>query len=520
MKTKLLICAVIGAFAATAAMAGPFVQVNHALSGTASEIGVDFNGVPERAIDNNTDGNWGSSSTTHTTGSTNPWWEVDLGASKKISLVRFWKRTDCCADQGADVKISILAADRSVVETFTHDGPAADLYFDFVPPVGTAGRIVRAERMAAGNIVITIAELQVFECRDDVAVNATLADANAVQSRTATFTPVAEVVNASAKQLHYQWKKGPDDIAGATGKTLTTGNLALADDGATYTVNYLLPDCDGNDLVVGSASAKVHVSADQTAPTILSLAFAGAGATASSSLLATVSFDELLDPASAIATGNYNFGAGKTVTDPTLNADGKSVTLKVSGLAQNAAYSLTVTGVKDLALNPVASTTLPGTVPFFEINVALLGGTATQSSTAYNGVPERAIDGNVDGQWGSSSTTHTSDAGGGELNPFWEDDLGADRTIGRLVYWPRTDCCAVTAPLRNRNVRMSILNAARDVVWTGTFSRDSLDPTGLNVGDNNNSFVVGSIIRVERELTAKDVLSIAELQAIAPYQNV
>ena len=54
-------------------------------------------GVPGRAVDGNTDGNWGGGSCTNTEDHTNDaWWQVDFGASRNIIMVEVHNRIDCC----------------------------------------------------------------------------------------------------------------------------------------------------------------------------------------------------------------------------------------------------------------------------------------------------------------------------------------------------------------------------------------------------------------------------------------
>ena len=75
-------------------------------------------------------------------------------------------------------------------------------------------------------------------------------------------------------------------------------------------------------------------------------------------------------------------------------------------------------------------------------NVALLG-TATQSSVGSEGTPERANDGNTSGVYEKNSVTHTAT----EANPWWELDLGAVKSVDRVV-------------LHNRNVASERINGA------------------------------------------------------------
>lgn len=84
----------------------------------------------------------------------------------------------------------------------------------------------------------------------------------------------------------------------------------------------------------------------------------------------------------------------------------------------------------------------PGTLTLAEVQVFAdgknvgPGGKATQSSTGYGGVAERAIDGNTDGNFGSGTVTHTNE---NDPHPWWEVDLQASRAIESIAVWTRTD---------------------------------------------------------------------------------
>ncbi|MCI0361767.1 MAG: DUF1553 domain-containing protein, partial [Planctomycetaceae bacterium] len=88
-------------------------------------------------------------------------------------------------------------------------------------------------------------------------------------------------------------------------------------------------------------------------------------------------------------------------------------------------------------------------------------GTATQSSVAFDGPANLAIDGNTDGRYfDSKSVTHNNQ----EDNPWWEVDLGGDRRIERLAIWNRTDGGAAIGS-RLTGYKVSILDEKRNVVW-------------------------------------------------------
>ena len=75
--------------------------------GAASSSTVGWGGDPDRAIDGESDGNWGSGSCTHTDAE-NAWWQVDLGATAVVDRVSVFHRTNCCQDRlaGANVVVS------------------------------------------------------------------------------------------------------------------------------------------------------------------------------------------------------------------------------------------------------------------------------------------------------------------------------------------------------------------------------------------------------------------------------
>jgi len=87
-------------------------------------------------------------------------------------------------------------------------------------------------------------------------------------------------------------------------------------------------------------------------------------------------------------------------------------------------------------------------------NLALKG-TASQSSTDFEGPAKLAIDGNTSGDFtGGHSVTHTRKS----ENPWWKVDLGTETVIDRIIVWNRTD-----GGLEGRlaNSRILALDAAR-----------------------------------------------------------
>ncbi len=89
---------------------------------------------------------------------------------------------------------------------------------------------------------------------------------------------------------------------------------------------------------------------------------------------------------------------------------------------------------------------------------------ASQSSTDFDGKPERAIDGNTSGNFQENSTTHSAQS----TDPWWEVDLGKAVSIDKIVIWNRTD-----GNVGNRltGAKLSILTSDRKTVWETTLDK-------------------------------------------------
>jgi lysophospholipase L1-like esterase len=94
-------------------------------------------------------------------------------------------------------------------------------------------------------------------------------------------------------------------------------------------------------------------------------------------------------------------------------------------------------------------------------NVALRK-TATQSSVYNNAVPERAVDGNTNGDWNAGSVMGTQNS-----NEWWEVDLGQAFPIQAIIIYNRTDNPGIAQP-RLRGAMLKVLAADRQLVWQET----------------------------------------------------
>lgn len=96
-----------------------------------------------------------------------------------------------------------------------------------------------------------------------------------------------------------------------------------------------------------------------------------------------------------------------------------------------------------------------------------LTGTATMSSTSWEGPPEKAIDGNTDGEFKQGHSLAHSEID--VADPWWELDLGAERRLDRVVIWNATGSQLAS---RLDGFRLRVLDAERRTVFIST---DRLD---------------------------------------------
>lgn len=89
---------------------------NIAPSGIATQSSTNGEGTADKAIDGNKSPDWSKRGQTHTTnsGSTNPWWEVDLKTSTKIERVGIWNR-DGFETRLDGFTLTLLDAERNAV---------------------------------------------------------------------------------------------------------------------------------------------------------------------------------------------------------------------------------------------------------------------------------------------------------------------------------------------------------------------------------------------------------------------
>lgn len=128
-------------------------------------------------------------------------------------------------------------------------------------------------------------------------------------------------------------------------------------------------------------------------------------------------------------------------------------------------------------------------------NLALGKGTS-QSSTEYGGNSERAVDGNISGEFSQNSVTHTSY----QEQPWWQVDLGTMYDITNIHIYNRTDACSE----RLSNYTIYLLDEDGNEVW----SNHQIDMPNPNVSIS----VTGKGRYIKIQLDGENYLSLAEVQ--------
>ena len=132
-------------------------------------------------------------------------------------------------------------------------------------------------------------------------------------------------------------------------------------------------------------------------------------------------------------------------------------------------------------------------------NVAL-GRPTSQSSTAYNGISSRAVDGDINGAWSGKSVTHTSSTS----NPWWKVDLDATTSIDKIIIYNRTDSCCSS---RLSNFYLDVLSETGSVVGS-LFVQNAPSPS-MTITANG---LEAKSVRIR--LAGTNPLSLAEVQVI------
>ena len=137
-----------------------FRAENIAWKKQARQSSTEFGGDASRALDGNTNSNYSQQSITHTKFENQPWWEVDLGRTEQVGLVRLYNRGDGELSKRLS-DFDVILYDEKGTEVARQyvsrlEGSSLDLQLN-----GKLGRRVRIQ-LRQKNQVLSLAEVEVF----------------------------------------------------------------------------------------------------------------------------------------------------------------------------------------------------------------------------------------------------------------------------------------------------------------------------------------------------------------------
>jgi beta-galactosidase len=187
------------------------VSENLALKKPATQSSISYGGIPERAVDGNTNGLWQNASVIHTYPDANAWWEVDLGGVYNISTIQIWNRTNTCCNSRLSNYYVLVSSDpfqsKSLAATLAQPGVWQHFETAYPNPSSTVdvnnyGRYIRIQ--LSGTAELNIAEVIVLGNNVNQPVNVAL-NKPATQSSTSYGGLAARAVDGNTSGL---WEKG------------------------------------------------------------------------------------------------------------------------------------------------------------------------------------------------------------------------------------------------------------------------------------------------------------------------
>ncbi|NOT60784.1 MAG: hypothetical protein HOP19_11245 [Acidobacteria bacterium] len=445
---------------------------NLALNKTATQSSTAWSGVPSRAVDGNTNGNYNATppSVTHTGLDAQAWWHVDLGSVGTINTINVWNRTDCCANRLTNFYVFVSdvpftstnlnsTLSQSGVGSYLTSGQAG---LPTTLTINRTGRYVRVQLV--GTNELSLAEVEVMGTTSSSTSNLAL-NKTATQSSTAWSGVPSRAVDGNTNG---NYNATPPSVTHTGLDAQAWWHVDLGSVGTINTINvWNRTDCCANRLT----NFYVFVSDVPFTSTNLNSTLSQSG------------------------VGSYlTSGQAGLPTTLTINRTGRYVRVQL-------------VGTNELSL---AEVEVMGTTSSSPSNLAL-NKTATQSSTTWDGVPTRAVDGNTNGNYNATppSVTHTAV----EAQAWWHVDLGSVGTINTINVWNRTDCCAdrltnfyvfvSDVPFASTNLSATLSQSGVSNYLT---SGQAGSPTTLTINRT------GRYVRVQ--LVGTNALSLAEVEII------
>ncbi|KAF3855678.1 hypothetical protein F7725_016401 [Dissostichus mawsoni] len=457
----------------------PSGSLDIAKGGKVTQSSIAFNGNPERAVDGNLASVYNQNSCTHTKKQRNPWWRLDLQKTYRINTVTITNRKDCCSDRinGAEIRVGnslnakgnpnpicavISSIEAGTSKTFECNGMEGQYVTIVIPgreeyltlcEVEVTGQPSGSLDIAKGGKV-TQSSIA-FNGNPERAVDGNLASVYNQNSCTHT-----------KKQRNPWWRLDLQKTYRINTVTITNRKDCCSDriNGAEIRVgNSLNAKGNPNPILDIAKGGKVTQS---------SIAFNGNPERAVDGNLASVYNQNSCTHTKKQRNPWWRLDLQKTYRINTVTITNRKdcCSDRINGAEIRVGNSLNAKGNPN-PICAVISSIEAGTSKTFECNgmegqyVIIVipgreeyltlcevevtgqpsgtfdiakGGKVTQSSIAFNGNPERAVDGNLASVYNQNSCTHTKK----QRNPWWRLDLQKTYRINTVTITNRKDCCS------------------------------------------------------------------------------
>ncbi len=235
------------------------VTSNITFYGDATQSSISYDAPAFLAIDQNTSGQFGEGSVTHTSYDAQPWWQVELENPCEISEIRVWGRTDTAQSRLSNYDVTVFNSEGQSVWTSyqsSYPNPMVSLNTGSV-----IGQVVRVQ--LRGSERLSLAEVEIFG-----AVVAGPGGLTADSSSGQIILDWAAVTDATGYTVKRATVSGgPYTSIGSTSDLSFTDSTAL--DGTFY-YYVVTATIDGNETtpsdeviaIIGSAPAKFVIGTD------------------------------------------------------------------------------------------------------------------------------------------------------------------------------------------------------------------------------------------------------------------
>ncbi|KAF3855677.1 hypothetical protein F7725_016400 [Dissostichus mawsoni] len=335
-----------------------------------TQSSIAFNGNPERAVDGNLASVYNQNSCTHTKKQRNPWWRLDLQKTYRINTVTITNRKDF-APIGSMVLRSVLEIPSMPGATLIHLGPP-----------------------------------KTFECNGMDGQYVTIV----IRGREEYLT-LCEVKSPGQKQNKWNIFSSECGIITHTGTSKTFECNGM--DGQYVTI--VIP---GREEYL--TLCEVEVTGQPSDWTFKR-----------TYRINTVTITNRKD----CCSDRINGAEIRVGNSPNAKGNPNPICAVISSIEAGTSKTFECNGMEGQYVTIV----IPGREEYLDTLLDIAkGGKVTQSSIAFNGNPERAVDGNLASVYNQNSCTHTKK----QRNPWWRLDLQKTYRINTVTITNRKDCCS------------------------------------------------------------------------------